>query len=57
MISKIRKHPFICSNVYDIKGEYKKRVKTNDLLALFDEIRKKEQADPTTAEMLMNNYI
>lgn len=43
--------------VYDLKGEYKKRIKTNDLLALFDEIRKKEQVDPTTAEMLMSNYV
>ncbi len=43
--------------VYDIKGEDKKRIKIHDLLALFDEIRKKEQIDPTTAEMLMNNYI
>lgn len=43
--------------VYDIKGEYKKRIKINDLLALFDEIRKKEQIDPTTADMLMSNYV
>jgi putative ABC transport system ATP-binding protein len=43
--------------VYDIKGEEKKRIKTGDLLALFDEIRRKEQIDPTTAEMLMRNYV
>jgi len=43
--------------VYDIKGDDKKRIKTHDLLALFDDIRKKEQIDPTTAEMLMSNYI
>lgn len=43
--------------VYDIKGEDKKRIKAHDLLSLFDDIRKREQIDPTTAEMLMNNYI
>ena len=43
--------------VYDIKGDEKRRVKAGDLLALFDEIRRKEQVDPTTAEMLMKNYV
>jgi len=43
--------------VYDIKGEEKKRIKAHDLLALFDEIRKREQVDPTTAEMLSSNYV
>lgn len=43
--------------VYDIKSDEKRRIKTHDLLAMFDEIRKREQIDPTTAEMLMKTYI
>lgn len=43
--------------VYDFKGQEKKRLKSNDLLALFDEIRKKEQIDPAAAEMFSNFYI
>lgn len=43
--------------VYDIKGDDKKRIKANDLLALFDEIRKRDQIDPTISELLMRNYI
>lgn len=43
--------------VYDFKGPEKQRLKSNDLLALFDEIRKKEQIDPAAAEMINQLYI
>jgi len=43
--------------VYDFKGEDKKRLKVKDLLAIFDEIRRKEQIDNSVAEMLEKNYI
>jgi putative ABC transport system ATP-binding protein len=43
--------------VYDFAGEEKKRLKVNDLLALFDEIRRKEQIDPSIAELLIKEYV
>lgn len=43
--------------VYEFKGQEKQRLKSNDLLALFDEIRKKEQIDTTTAEMINQLYV
>jgi putative tryptophan/tyrosine transport system ATP-binding protein len=43
--------------VYDFKGQEKQRLKSNDLLALFDEIRKKEQIDTTIAEMINQLYV
>ena len=43
--------------VYDFKGEDKKRLKVKDLLAIFDEIRRKEQIDNSVAEMLESNYV
>jgi putative ABC transport system ATP-binding protein len=42
---------------YDFKGEEKKRLKVNDLLSLFDELRRKDQIDSTVAELLMNNFV
>ncbi len=42
---------------YDFSAEDKKRLKVNDLLALFDEIRRKEQIDPTVSEFLERNYV
>jgi len=42
---------------YDFSEEDKKRLKVNDLLALFDEIRRKEQIDPTVSEFLEKNYV
>jgi len=42
---------------YDFQGEDKKRLKVNDLLAIFDEIRRKEQIDNSVAEMLEANYV
>lgn len=43
--------------VYDFAGEEKKRLKVNDLLALFDEIRRKEQIDTSIAELLREEYV
>jgi len=43
--------------IYDFRGEDKRRLRANDLLALFDEVRRKEQIDPTTAEMLNMDYV
>jgi putative tryptophan/tyrosine transport system ATP-binding protein len=42
---------------YDFRGEDKKRLKVNDLLALFDEIRRKDNIDPAVAELLKEQYI
>jgi len=42
---------------YDFKGEDKKRLKVNDLLALFDELRRKDSIDPGVAEMLKKQYV
>ena len=42
---------------YDFKGEEKKRLKVPDLLALFDELRRKEQIDNAVAELLLNEYV
>ena len=43
--------------IYDFKGVEKKRLKVNDLLAIFNEIRRKEQIDNSVAEMLEMNYV
>lgn len=43
--------------IYDIKEDDKKRIRVNDLLDMFDKIRRNEQIDSTTAEMLSKNYI
>jgi putative ABC transport system ATP-binding protein len=43
--------------VFDFKGQEKQRLKSHDLLALFGEIRKKDQIDPTIAEMLNQQYV
>ncbi len=42
---------------FDFKGEEKKRLKVNDLLTLFDELRRKDNIDPAVAAMLEENYI
>jgi len=42
---------------FDFVGSDKKRLKVNDLLALFDEIRRKEQIDPTVSELLLKSYV
>ncbi|HPG33869.1 MAG TPA: ATP-binding cassette domain-containing protein, partial [Lentimicrobium sp.] len=42
---------------YDFRGEEKKRLKVQDLLALFDEIRRKELIDSSVTELLLAKYI
>ncbi|MBN1769439.1 MAG: ATP-binding cassette domain-containing protein [Prolixibacteraceae bacterium] len=42
---------------YDFKGEEKKRLKVNDLLALFDELRRKDNIDQSVAAMLKEQYV
>lgn len=42
---------------YDFKGEDKKRLKVNDLLALFDDLRRKDNIDPGVASLLEEAYI
>ena len=42
---------------YDFKGEEKRRLKVTDLLALFDELRRKDQIDQAVAELLIGNYV
>ena len=43
--------------VYEFNGQEKQRLKSNDLLALFDQIRRKDQIDATTADMIGHLYI
>ncbi len=42
---------------YDIQGSDKKHMRVNDLLALFDEVRRKEQVDESVAHMIKEQYI
>ena len=42
---------------FDFRGEEKKRLKVNDLLSLFDELRRKDQIDTGVAELLTINYV
>lgn len=42
---------------YDFSGEDKKRLKVNDLLQLFDELRRKDNIDPGVAELLKEQYV
>jgi putative tryptophan/tyrosine transport system ATP-binding protein len=42
---------------YDFKGEDKKRLKVNDLLKLFDELRRKDNIDPSVAALLEQVYV
>lgn len=42
---------------YDFKGVDKKRLKVNDLLALFDDLRRKDSIDPAVASLLEESYI
>ncbi|OGV49362.1 MAG: ABC transporter ATP-binding protein [Lentisphaerae bacterium GWF2_44_16] len=43
--------------VRDIQGEERNRLKTDDLLNMFEELRLLEQLDESAAEMLQENYI
>lgn len=42
---------------YDFKGEDKKRLKVNDLLTLFDELRQKDNIDPAVSSLLEEFYV
>jgi putative tryptophan/tyrosine transport system ATP-binding protein len=42
---------------FDFKGEEKKRLKVNDLLYLFDELRRKDNIDPGVATLLEEVYV
>lgn len=42
---------------YDFKGEDKKRLKVNDLLLLFDELRQKDNIDQAVASLLEDAYV
>jgi putative ABC transport system ATP-binding protein len=42
---------------YDFRGDDKKRLKVPDLLALFDDLRRKDQIDGTVAELLLESYV
>jgi putative ABC transport system ATP-binding protein len=42
---------------YDFRSDEKKRLKVNDLLTLFDELRQKDNIDPAVAALLEENYV
>jgi putative ABC transport system ATP-binding protein len=43
--------------LHDLQGAERARVRPEDLLRRFDEVRRREQLDATVAEMLQRNYI
>ena len=43
--------------IHDLQGADKKRVRAEELLARFEEIRREEQLDETAAEMLQRTYV
>jgi len=43
--------------LHDLQGAERARVRPEDLLKRFDDVRRREQLDPTVAEMLQRNYI
>ena len=42
---------------FDFKGEEKRKLKVNDLLSLFDELRQKDNIDPGVAELIREQYV
>ncbi|NOU48179.1 MAG: ATP-binding cassette domain-containing protein [Bacteroidales bacterium] len=42
---------------FDFRGEDRKRLKVNDLLTLFDELRRKDNIDPAVAMLLAEYYV
>lgn len=42
---------------FDFKGEEKQRLKVNDLLKLFDELRQKDNIDPSVSSLMEEIYI
>jgi putative ABC transport system ATP-binding protein len=43
--------------IHDLRGAEKKRLKVDDLLHRFQEVRRKDQMDEPTSEMLRKKYI
>ena len=43
--------------IHDFSGMEKRRLRVNDLLARFEDVRRREQLDQTAAEMLRKTYI
>src|SRR6201988_2258027 len=43
--------------LHDLRGTERARVRPEDLLGRFDEVRRREQLDATVAEMLQRNYV
>lgn len=43
--------------LHDLHGAERARARPEDLLKRFDEVRRREQLDPTVAEMLRRNYV
>jgi putative tryptophan/tyrosine transport system ATP-binding protein len=43
--------------LHDLRGTERERVRPEDLLGRFEEVRRREQLDPATAEMLRLNYV
>ena len=43
--------------LHDLRGTERARVRFEDLLSRFEEIRRREQLDPATADMLRLNYV
>ena len=43
--------------IHDFQGAEKRRIRPDDLLARFEEVRRAEQLDETAAQMLAENYI
>jgi putative ABC transport system ATP-binding protein len=43
--------------IHDFRGAEKRRLRAEDLLARFEEVRRAEQLDETVAEMLRRSYV
>jgi putative tryptophan/tyrosine transport system ATP-binding protein len=43
--------------LHDLQGAERARARPEDLLKRFDEVRRREQLDPTVAELLQRNYV
>ena len=43
--------------IHDFRGAEKRRLRVEDLLARFEEVRRAEQLDETAAEMLKRAYV
>lgn len=43
--------------LHDLKGAERRRVRVDDLLARFEEVRRREQLDPAVAEVLRRSYV